>query len=160
MMCSIAGCYEHTTRGNESFYQFASWLGPVIIGAGILAIPIGWLTRKSKLGFVLMCMGPVLLLFVAPAMYSDRVVIDDDHFEAHYGLWFNPSVRNVRFSDLREIRYVSVQGTRGRIKYELHCVNKNGNEAVVPAGDLIKYTVQEIMTRAKAKGVIIVDQTF
>jgi hypothetical protein len=156
----FAGCYEHVSRGNQSIYQFAWWLGPVVIAGGVLGIPAGWLLRKwsPKWGFVLMGLAPLLLLFVAPAMYSDRVLIDDEHFEARYGFWFNPSEHNLRFQDLREIKYVEVSGNRGRTNYELHCFTKTGQVSVVHAGDLVKNTVPEILARARARGVVVHSQ--
>jgi hypothetical protein len=158
-ICLIAGCYERTTNGATSIYQFAWWLGPAVIGGGILCVPAGWLLRPSvpKWGWVLMVMGPLLLILVAPAMYSDRVVIDDEHFEARFGFWFSPTMHNLRFQDLRVIQYVAVAGTRGRTKYELHCLSASGQSTVVPAGDLVRETVPEILERAKAKGVQVVD---
>jgi hypothetical protein len=158
-ICFLAGCYERVARGNASVYQFAWWLGPMVIAIGLLGIPMGWLLRKwsRKWGFVLMGMAPLLLLIVAPAMYSDRVLIDDEHFEARYGFWFNPSVQHLRFDGLREIRYVEVPDNQGKTNYELQCVSKTGQVSVVPAGDLVNNAVPEILARAKESGVRVVD---
>jgi hypothetical protein len=158
MLCVFSGCYEHVSRGNESIYRFAWWVGPAVIAGGILAVPIGWLIRKRvpRWGFVLMVMGPVLLGIVAPSSYRDRVLIDDDRFEATYGFWFSPSVHRVRFDDLNEIHYVAVRGRRGRINHEIHCLKKDGQTSVVHSGDLVKNTVPELLARASAKGVRVV----
>jgi hypothetical protein len=159
-LCFVSGCYERVSAGNQSLYRFDWWLGPAVIGAGILAVPIGWFVRKqnARWGFVLMVMGPVLLAIVAPAMYSDRVLIDDAHFEARYGFWFSPSEHNIRFDDLQAIRYIAIPARRGRTKYELRCARKSGGEATVHAGDLVRNAVPEILTRARAKGIIVLDQ--
>lgn len=160
VLCVILGCYEHESHGNQSVYQFAGWVAPTVIGGSILCIPIGWLLGKwsPKWGFVLMGMAPILLVMVAPSMYSDRVLIDDEHFEAIYGSWFSPSKHDVRFRDLREIRHVAVRGSYGRTLYELHCIANTGQVTVVHAGDLVKNTVPEILARAKARGVVVVSQ--
>ncbi len=154
----ISGCYERVTQGNQSIYRFAWWLGPAVIAGGILGLPAGWFLRtvNKKWGFALMVLSPVLLIIVAPATYSDRVVVDDQHFEAKYGIWFSPNMQSVRFDDLSEIRYVATRGHRGRIDYSLHCVTKTGETRIVPAGDLVKNTVPEILEKAKAKGINIV----
>jgi hypothetical protein len=159
-LCFVSGCYERVSLGNQSLYHFAWWLGPAVIAAGILAVPIGWFVRKQngRWGFVLMVMGPVLLIIAAPAMYSDRVLIDEEHFETRYGFWFSPTVQNIRFDDLQAIRYVAVRARRGRTNYELRCTRKSGGEATVHAGDLVKNAVPEILTRAKAKGIVVLDQ--
>lgn len=160
LLCVLAvGCYEHVTRGNVSIYGFAWWLGPCVIVAGIAGIPVGWRFRQTKWGFVLLILAPVLLVIVAPAMYSDRVLIDDDHFEVRYGFWFSPTVHNLRFADLSDMRYVAVAGNRGRTNYELHCRSKTGVLTVVHAGDLVFNTVPEIMARASAKGVAVANLT-
>jgi hypothetical protein len=160
-LCLVAGCYERVSRGNESLYRFVWWLGPVVIAGGILGVPIGWLLRKwtPKWGFVLMFIAPVLLVIVAPAMYSDRVLIDDEHFEVRYGFWFAPSVFDLRFEDLSEIRYVVVHDARGRASYELHCLTNTGEVVVVHAGDLVRNTVPEILARAKARGVRVIAES-
>lgn len=156
-LCLVSGCYERVAHGNQTIYRFAWWMGPAIIAGGLLGFPLGWIVRRwnRKVGFVLMFLAPILLFLAAPGMYSDHVVIDDDHFEARYGFWFHPNVHNLRFADLREIQYVPVQDRRGRRKYELHCFTKAGQIEVVHAGDLVKYTIPEILDRAQAHGVAI-----
>jgi len=159
-LCLISGCYEHVSRGNQSLYRFAWWVGPMVIVGGILGVLIGWLLRKRSQtwGVLLMVMAPVLLVIVAPAMYSDHVLIDDEHFETRYGFWFSPAKHNLRFEDLREIRYVAVPGSRGSTNHELHCIANTGQTSVVHAGDLVRNTVPEILARAKARGVIVPSQ--
>jgi len=156
----IPGCYERVVDGQESIYRFAWWLGLLVIAGGLLGVPVGWLLRRwsRKWGFALMCMAPILLIIVAPAMYSDHVVVDDEHFEDRFGFWFHPSTTTVRFQDLREIHYVGVPDNRGRINYELRCISKTGQTEVVPAGDLAKNAVPEILSRAKARGVEVVSE--
>jgi hypothetical protein len=112
----LAGCYEKSAQGDQSTYAFAGWIGVAVILGGLVFVPAGWFLRRlsMKYGLVLMFMGPVLLLIIAPAMYSDKVVVDNDHFEARYGFWFAPSQHNIRFSDLQEIRFVEVPGARNR----------------------------------------------
>jgi hypothetical protein len=154
MLLTASGCYERTTQGDQAIYHFAWWLGPAVIVGAILAVPAGWALRKvsERFGFALMILGPVLLVMVAPAMFSDRVVVDKDHFEARYGIWFSPSVHSIRFDDLREIRYVKTRGARGRTNWQLHCITKGGETRAVSAGDLVRQTVPEILDRARAKG--------
>jgi hypothetical protein len=157
-LLAVSGCYERVAHGEQSVYQFAWWLGPAVIAGGILGMPVGWFLRRvnERWGFVLMILGPVVLVMVAPAMYIDRVVVDGDHFEARYGMWFSPSVHSIKFDDLRQIRYVKVKGARERTNYQLNCITKAGETRVVHAGDLVRNTVPEILARAKAKGLNVV----
>jgi len=156
-LCFLTGCYEQTVRGDESVYRFAWWLGPVIITVGLLGVPVGWLLRQwnPKLGFVVMVLAPILLIIVAPSMYSDRVVVDGRHFEARYGFWFSPSVHVVPFDDLTAIRYVAKEDHRGRVTYRIHCVHKTGSTTEVSAGDLVRNAVPEILDRARVRGIIV-----
>ncbi len=158
LLCSMAGCYEHEISGNQSIYRFVWWLGPVVFVVGVLGSFVGWRLRKYRWGFIGFIMGPVLILIVAPSMFSDRVVIDDDHFEARYGFWFSPTVHHVRFDELREMRYVAVTDMRGRRKFQIHCVMNSGEVEVVHSGDLVKNTVSEFLARAQARGVPVVNR--
>lgn len=154
----ISGCYEQVIKGDEITYQFAWWVPPVIILVCLLALPVGWFFRKSKVGFVLLFMSPILLFVLVPAVCRDRVQIDDDHFEATYGFWFDPALHNLRFEDLSEIQYIAISGRRGSKSYELHCQTKTGSVTVVHAGTLVGITVPEILKRATAKGVRVVNK--
>ena len=159
-LCLVSGCYERVAQGNQATYRFAWWLGPAGIAGDILSVAVGWFVRSwnKRWGFGLMCLGPVLLVMVILPMYSDRVLIDDEHFEAKYGLWFSPTQQNIRFQDLLEIRYVGVPGNRGRMNYKLRCMNREGQVIVVPAGDLVRQTVPEILERARGRGIAVVTE--
>jgi hypothetical protein len=156
LLCFLAGCYEHETSGNESIYRFAWWLGPVILVSGILTTLIGWCFRRRKWGLAALIVGPLYVLLMTPAMYNDYVLIDDDHFEQRSGLWMSPTVHNVRFDELQEIRYVVDTDARGRRQDELRCMTTAGTLVVVNVGNLVKKIVPEIFARAKAKGVRVV----
>lgn len=158
LICLISGCHEHTVEGRQSVYRFAPWVGVSVIAGGLLAVPLGWVLRKwsGKWSFVLILMGPFVLVMVAPSMYLDRVVVDDDHFEVRYGIWWSPSVHNLRFADLQAIHYLTVSGRRG---YQMQCLGQDKTVTVVHAGDLVRNTVPEILQRARAKGVVVVDET-
>lgn len=155
----VPGCYELSIQGNTSVYHFASWLGPTVIILGLLGIPAGWLLSRwiAKWGYTMSVVCVVALIIVAPAMYCDEVVIDDDHFEAKYGFWFNPSKHDVTFGDLQEIRYVERVDNRNKTQIDLECVRQNGSVDRVHAGDLVIKAVPEILRRARQKGVPITE---
>lgn len=73
-----------------------------------------------------------------------------------------PSRHNIQFTDLSQIQLVSKtrMTRRGRkTDYELHCFNKAGSMEVVPVGTLMEEAGPEILRRAAARGVTIVDMT-
>src|SRR5262249_52478269 len=133
---ALSGCYDRVVNGPESVYQFAWWVVPAtIIGAVVLAT-LGWFIRKTRfarLGVACLIVAPLLVAVVTPAMYSDRVVIDDEHFTARFGFWISPVTHDVRFDDLSELRHVAVPAERGK-RYELHCVSKTGSITAIPCG--------------------------
>jgi len=159
LLSVISGCTTRSEVGEKVMYTFAGWVGASVILGGLLLVPLGWaLRRVTRYGVIAMIMSPILLIIVAPAMYSDHVIIDNEHFEARYGFWFNPRQFNLRFAELREIRYVGVPGSRGRINYQLECRDQQGQTHVVSAGDLVRHAVAEVMARAAARGVPVVNQ--
>ncbi len=90
-------------------------------------------------------------------MFSDNVLMDDEHFEATYGFWFSPTKQDIKFADLQSITYVEVKDSRGRSSYEMHILQKTGSAFKLPAGDLVRQTVPELFDRAKARGVTVID---
>ena len=153
LLCLLSGCCEHTTDGSVSIYKFAGWMGPTVIIGGILSITIAFLIRKSTIRFAVIGLIAILLIVVAPAMYNDRVELDDEHFEARYGFWFNPKEVNLRFEDLKSIRRVKTRSLRGTVGWELHCTSKSDQKTVLHLGDLVQFAAEEIMEKARAKGV-------
>lgn len=153
----VSGCYDRADRGGQSVYQFAAWVGAAVIGVGLLLAVGGvvLIILKQRWGFLLPLFAAFLLIIVAPSMYTDFVVVDADHFEASYGFWFTPSVHNIKFAQLRELRHVAVRDNKNRIKYEMHCKYMNGTVTVVHCGDLVKNAVPEILSKARAKGVSV-----
>ena len=106
-----------------------------------------------------MVLGPPFAGLFAPMLASDRVACDADHFEARYGFWWSPSEFNIRFADLREIRWVTKEGwSRGRKTYSnfLDCVLKSGPTQQVSVGTVMKEAVDEILSRARAHGVPVI----
>ena len=157
-VCLLSGCYDRVQRGEESVYHFAMWARILVIGAGVILIPLGILLLifiKQRWGFIPIILGPVLLFLVGPSMFTDYVVVDANHFEASYGLWFSPNVHHVKFRELRELRHVAVRDSKNRIKYELHCKHMNGSVTVVHCGDLVRNAVEEILSKARAAGVSV-----
>ncbi len=155
----FSGCYERVEKGDQPVYHFAWWMGPAIIAGAIAALPAGWFLRSvnKRMGYGLLFLGPFLLVAVVPAMYSNRVVVDDQHFECSYGMWFSPTVHSIRFDSLREIHIARVRGARGKVNVHLNCLTRSGETQTVHAGDLVKQALDEILERAAAHGVRVTE---
>jgi hypothetical protein len=166
-LCFVSGCYARASEGNVATYRYARWVPPAVIAVGLLAIPLGLLLGKGSKTSMFVAIGitSIVLLTEAPLTYSNYVIIDDDHFETDIGLWFASTEskhRSVQFQDLKEIRYVETTyhyGRRPTTNYDLHCIPKKGEPFVVQvSGGLVNNSLPEILYRAKAKGVKVVNQ--
>jgi hypothetical protein len=155
------GCVDRTVKGDEVGYGYSWWVPVVELLGAMAALPQGLVTRRrsSRFGWGLMILAPLLALVVFPAMILDRVKVDSEHFEAHYGFWFAPSRPSVRFDDLRELRHVTYKqrGRRGRVttKHKLVCFHLDGQQETVALGDLLRRAEPDIIERAQAKNVAI-----
>ena len=156
------GCVDRSVSGDQTTYDYAWWVPVVVLLGSLVAFPVGLLIRKraGRIGIGLMILSPVLAVLVFPAMLLDKVKIDSQHFETHYGFWFAPSKHNVRFADLVEMRLVTYQERtrRGgrRTKQKLLCIHKDAApQETVHLGDLVRHAAPEIMDRAQARGVAV-----
>lgn len=46
------------------------------------------------------------IVVIAPMMYLDRVAVNQDGFYSHRGFWWNPTVHQIRYDELSEVRLV------------------------------------------------------
>ncbi len=154
----LAGCSTRYVEGDHVTYRFNVF---IVLGVGLLsavALPAGWFLRRfsQRLGFVLMGVGFIVLVLVAPSMWTDRVQVDNDHFECNVGA-LGGSPHSIQFNDLKSIRWVEIE-TEGRgrhMTYFLDCVRSSGSTERVPVGDLMKEALEEILTRVHDRGIPI-----
>jgi hypothetical protein len=164
-LLGVGGCVDRTVKGNNvAEYGFSWWVGTLVVLGGLLAMPLGWVLRRSsrRLMVVGLVLGPVLLLLIGPPMFLDGVTVDDRHFEGRYGVWFSPTRFNVAYADLDHINVVTWQerSRRGgtRTKQRLDCVGKAGGTTTIQLGDLLKYARNEMLDRAHAAGVRVFER--
>lgn len=155
-----AGCYNRVVQGDETVYSFAGWVGALVILGGLVAFPVGLLiSQRSWRGYIIVVGGPLIALLVGPSMYTDRVKVDEQHFECRYGFWWSPSIFNIRFDDLRHIEWETEVKTSRRggqeYNYFLLCVYKDGRRDKVAVGTLMRQAVEEILQRARERSVPI-----
>jgi hypothetical protein len=97
----------------------------------------------------------LLFLGLVPALYNERVVVDDDHIECTSG-WISTTTKSVRFSDLHDITIRSEQritrfGLREGHHFTCH-IKGGGYEEFAVTGMMLKVTPQ-IVANAQKKGV-------
>ncbi|WP_020470778.1 hypothetical protein [Zavarzinella formosa] len=151
-MCCVllGGCYQRAVEQDGIVYSFQSWGPALLIVAGLAAIPAGLvLFRKEKRfwGVLTMIVGPLLAGAVAPGMFMDRVIVNDDGFQSTHGFWWDKIVHNVRYDDLRQVVVVVEEKTTRRGKsysYYFDCSFKNAPQERIPLGDLMKQALPDI----------------
>ena len=164
MLFLAGGCVDRTVTGDSTTYDYAWWVPVVVLVSALVAVPAGLMIRRrsGRAGVGLLILGPVLGVVILPAMILDKVKVDSEHFETHYGIWFAPSKHNVRFDDLRELRLVTYEerGRRGRrtTKQKFVCVHKSAApQDTVHLGTLVKEAAPEILKRAAERGVALTE---
>ena len=160
LLFAAGGCVDRSVSGETTTYGYAWWVPVAVLLSALVALPAAFLLRRrsGRASVALFILAPVLAVVVFPAMLLDKVKVDAQHFETHYGVWFSPTKHNVRFDDLRELRLVTYEerGRRGRRtkKQKLVCVHKSAApQDTVHLGTLVKPAAPEILRRAEEHGV-------
>ncbi len=161
----LSGCIRKETQGDLSVYSFERWVGGSVVVVG-LAVAIGAiLFRKSGAGaWVTAVVALVITTVAAPMLFSDHVKLDKEHLETRWGLWFAPSVHNVRFDDVVKVDYTKEvkRGRRGRknTTYFLIFTKKSGEQdKVAVSGELMSAASDELAAALLAKGLDVNDLT-
>jgi hypothetical protein len=167
-LCLLAGCIEKTTHGSETVYSYSLWTGAplALMGLSSVAVALFILHVDSRIVLLCMCLGSALVIFSSPGIYTDTVVVDDDHFVASYGTFFDPTVQDIRFDDVAEMKFVaevysSRRGPRYNGRYKLFCTMKSGDSYIVRVGEPEELTMQaipEILAKARGKGITVIKQ--
>lgn len=169
-----AGCYVEvfsddylqSTAGGTSVYSYPSRVVGCAVVAGLALVVAGWLLTRGRskssdlaaYGFALMFFGgPFGLVFLAPSLYYDRLVVSEHTVRVHTGFWWSPTIRTIELDELRALKLVLKRSnnarTPWRIDRELTCVHKAGDVRDVPVGDLLRVGLEEILDKAKQRGV-------
>ena len=156
----LSGCYKRVSENGNTTISFESWVPLLIAVGGLFAVPIGLLlfTKKQKFwGIVLIILGPLAAIALAPGMFQDHVVVSKDHFFSRHGFWWSPITHEVKYDDLNRV-HVTVEektGRRGRKSYSyfFECSFKNGKQERVPLGDLMKEALPDIVHGFREHGI-------
>jgi hypothetical protein len=157
ILVACAGCIQKTAKGDVSTYGFETWIVLCVAVGGALAVPVGWWLRKrnARFGYALLILGPLALILLAPAIWTDRVVVDSKHFERSSAM---PGSINesISFDDVLGLHYHSAverSGRRSNRKYYLDVTRKGGQVQTIALGTLFQAALEEILIRAAEKGI-------
>ena len=166
VLLAASGCIRESEEQGAHVIQFALWVPAVIFLGGIVAGAIGFFVRKynSRIGWVMMLVGPFAALGIGPSMMFERASVSKDSFDFRTGIYGQTVVPTVRFENLKQIRVVAetTRGRRGRTNttHYLMCDQKSGGEVRVPFNnDVARKAVELVLKEAAARDIPILDQT-
>jgi ABC-type Fe3+-siderophore transport system permease subunit len=137
-------------------YTFPSYVPGIAIAVAALAAAIGALLlwRRKPLVLALIALGVSALAggIIAPTLALDRVVLDDQKLEQTTGLWFAPTVKGFRLTDVTS---VTISTARGYNEVWIAKM-KNGHSQEVDPGDLWEMNGPDIIERLRAKGIEVI----
>jgi len=163
LLC-VSGCVKATQHDSQTVYTFEPYIFLGALLASLAALPIGWFLRQKsvRVGWGMLILAPLFLVFVVPGLWSDFVKVDDQGFELKTGFWFAPTYHKVEFKNLASIALTDKirSGRRGKqTSYDLQCQSPMGTGPTVPVGDLMKRALDDILAHAQAHGIAVMDQT-
>jgi hypothetical protein len=167
LLLAIAGCTEETVDGDTIKVKFQFWVPASIFAVGSLGAVAGYAFRKqAKPGWVVMVViGSLAVLIVAPGMLLDEVVVTRDRFSLSTGFWFYQTQHEIEFANLRSMRVTRFEsiwrGGQKYVRYTLHCKLSNGPEAEIAVSDLMEHGgLARIVNGARRLGIPVDDSQF
>jgi hypothetical protein len=138
-------------------YTFPSYVPGIAIAVAALAAAIGALLlwRRKPLVLALIALGVSALAggIIAPTLALDRVVLDDQKLEQTTGLWFAPTVKGFRLTDVTS---VTISTNRFGYNEVWSARMKDGHSQDVDPGDLWAMNGPDIIERLRAKGIEVI----
>ena len=158
----LAGCVTKSVGNAGTSVHYARWLPIAIFLVGLVAVPVGLVLRKhtGRLGWGLIIIGPLAALMFAPSLFLERVVVSDDGFESHSGIWGMTAGANVDFDSVTSIRIAEEKtgGRRSRWIEVLYFEMKAGEDVRLPLNNDVKIeAAMEIIERAAQRGIPVVE---
>src|SRR5688500_18347622 len=115
----LAGCYRKVSEEGSLVFSFQPWVPSLIILAGLVAIAAGILLfaqRQRFWGVILIIAGPIAIGAIAPGMFLDKVIVNQEGFYSRHGMWWSPTIHDIKYKDLERVNLVVEErtGRRGR----------------------------------------------
>jgi hypothetical protein len=157
----IAGCFQKVSENGSLTFSYQPWVPLLVALGGLAAVPVGvvlFLRNKRFWGVCLVVAGPLVTGGLAPGMYLDRVIVNEEGFYSRHGFWWDPSIHQIPYADLRLVRLVveEKQGRRGTTySYSFDCLFKSGKQENVPLGDIMREALPEIADQFRKHGVTV-----
>jgi hypothetical protein len=155
----LAGCFRRVTENGDVIFSFEPWVPLLVVFGGFVVLLIGvvLLLQKQRFwGILVAIAGPLIAGVIAPGMYQDHVVVNQEGFYSRHGFWWNPTTHKILYKDLNQVQLVIEErtGRRGKTKsYFFDCTFKSGQQERVPLGDIMREALPEITEQFRVNGV-------
>ena len=159
----LCGCVREFIVDDATVFKFQLWVPMTAMLACVALAIVGWFLRTviARIGWGLLIVSPLMMLIAVPGLVFDRVTVKPQGFQLRTGFWFAPTLRDVTFSELTEIRVISktrLTKAGRRTDYSLHCMKRSGDRTDVPVGDLMKRALEKVLQTAREANVPVKDQ--
>ena len=157
LVLSLAGCYAVEESADRTVIRFSgpSRLAIVLVPACLMAVG-GALccVRATRVVGALGLAGTALLgATILPGMYLDSVVITPTEITQKTGLWFAPTVKTVRYADVRSISIRTVQKRKGPDARLWVARRTDGTVQEIDPGDLWEFNEELVVRKLSGYGV-------
>lgn len=160
------GCVRETTEGTTHVFQNELWVPIATFFGGVVAGVAGWFVKahSARFGWTMIILGPIAAIGLAPALFLDRVTVDDSGISARLGVWIFSGPLEVKYADLAQVRLIKEESTgrRGRknVNYSMMCEKKSGEPTKVPLGnDVIETAAPTFLEAVQQRGIPIINET-
>ena len=141
---------------NDGGIEFAvkSWVPLLVVLGGAAATAVGvvlFALKKRLVGVIVAVVGLLAAGALAPGLYMDRVLVNDQGFQSSHGFWWDRVEHKVRYADLSHVQLVVEErtGRRGRKQYSYYfdCSFKSPPQERIPLGDLMREALPDILAQ-------------
>jgi len=157
LLC-FSGCLQEKTIGDVQTFTYPMWVSVVIFLGGGVATAVGYFLLKTneKPAYILLLVGPVVALFVAPSYFFHKTSVGPEELRARYSLW-GMEGKTARYSELAEIKFTSTESRRSR-NYYLECTTREGKLVSLSLQvESIKAAAPRFLEYARARRISVVN---
>ncbi len=158
----FTGCVNERESNGTKVFTIDLWVSGLVLIGGLLAAPAGWMLRETseRFAWILMVVGPILALFVAPSLYLNKTTVSADEIKVRSGIWGMTGNYHVKLDNLQAVRHTTevTRGRRGRrnVNHYLVCDCKDGTSCKLPlSNDCVELAAPHFLTNVQAKGIAI-----
>lgn len=135
-------------------YTFPTWIPLTAWVIAALALCFGFLLRRRPIALLVgLFVAAISGALVAPMLWLDRVVINDEKLEQTTGFWWSPTVKGFRIAEVSHVLITTSRDRRNRFSEIWVVTFKDGRTQDIDPGDLWEMNGDDITQRLRAFGI-------